>query len=82
MKIVVSSRAKKDLMGIDKEIRRKIYDAIYKLTDISRKLNIKKLKGFDNTNRLRVGDYRVIYKLDNDILIINIKHRSEVYRKL
>jgi mRNA interferase RelE/StbE len=42
----------------------------------------KKLKGFE-FYRIRVGDYRIIYSLENRqlvILIIKVAHRREVYR--
>jgi mRNA interferase RelE/StbE len=45
--------------------------------------NVKKLVGSDSMFRVRVGDYRIIYSVDNDILtvlIIKIGHRREIYR--
>ena len=42
----------------------------------------KKLKGFKNMYRIRSGDYRIIYTLHQDILIIEIlkiAHRKDVY---
>lgn len=44
---------------------------------------VKKLQCDDNSYRVRVGDYRVIYELDDDVLIvtvIKIGHRSEIYK--
>jgi len=45
--------------------------------------NIKKLKGmYQDYNRLRVGDYRVIYSREKErflIIIIRIGHRKEIY---
>jgi mRNA interferase RelE/StbE len=47
-------------------------------------LDIKKLEGKENpTYRLRSGDYRIIYTIEKQIvtvLVIEIKHRREVYR--
>lgn len=45
--------------------------------------NVKTLKGVNGYYRLRVADYRVIYELNNNmlvILIIDINHRKDVYR--
>lgn len=42
----------------------------------------KKLKGGDKEWRLRVGDYRVVYTIDDEALLVEvtrIRHRSEVY---
>lgn len=47
-------------------------------------LKVKKLKGADNLYRIRLGDYRIVYEIRNQqliILVIKIGHRSEVYRK-
>jgi mRNA interferase RelE/StbE len=43
------------------------------------------LSGFQNAYRLRRGDYRVVYELHDDrlvVLVIRIGHRREVYRNL
>ena len=42
-----------------------------------------KLRGAENEWRIRVGDYRIIYEIDDDkrlIAILRIRHRREVYR--
>lgn len=44
---------------------------------------VKKLQGDDNSYRLRVGDYRVIYEVVDNVLIvtvIKIGHRSDIYK--
>ncbi len=46
-------------------------------------LRIKKLRGADSLYRFRVGDYRVVYTVQQSILVvlvIKIGHRKEVYR--
>lgn len=48
-------------------------------------LAVRKLTGHGNRYRLRVGDYRVIYRIDNDKLVIEVievGHRREAYRNL
>lgn len=45
--------------------------------------NVKALKGMSGYYRLRVADYRVIYELQNNnlvLLVIDINHRKDVYR--
>ena len=46
--------------------------------------DIKKLKGHNDLFRLRVGDYRIIYTVDNGeliIYVIDINNRGDVYKK-
>jgi mRNA interferase RelE/StbE len=43
----------------------------------------RKLHGGDNAFRIRVGDYRVVYTVDDAVLIVaieRVRHRGEVYR--
>lgn len=59
----------------------RLLSAINKLPDG----DTKKLKGDNEWYRLRVGDYRVIYTINNDILlitVINIGNRGQVYKDL
>ncbi|HAJ31926.1 MAG TPA: hypothetical protein DCK79_00910 [Candidatus Atribacteria bacterium] len=45
----------------------------------------RKLQGTDNFYRIRIGDYRVIYQVDNNkdfLTIYYIRHRRDVYRKI
>ncbi len=47
--------------------------------------DVKALTGFKNVFRLRVGDYRVIYEIRNDVLLItvvNIGNRGQIYNRL
>ncbi|MBQ1393332.1 MAG: type II toxin-antitoxin system RelE/ParE family toxin, partial [Lachnospiraceae bacterium] len=46
--------------------------------------DIKKLKGHSNLLRLRIGDYRIIYTVDNGeyiILVIDVGNRGDIYKK-
>lgn len=47
--------------------------------------NVKKLSGYDDRYRLRVGDYRVIYEVVDGqlvILFVGVGHRREIYRAM
>ena len=62
--------------------RERILKAIYKLPDEG---NIKPLGGYENLYRLRVGDYRVLYTIHEDIVtirVLNIGNRGDIYKKL
>ena len=72
----------RDLSRLDKKEARRILDKIEK--DLSaRAESYPVLKGeFAGLRKMRVGDYRVIFTIiDNDILILRIGHRREIYKK-
>lgn len=79
--------AAKELKALPKQDAIKLSEAILFLSinPYSDLLNIKKLRGAQGYFRLRVQDYRIIYSVNNDILmikIIKVGHRKEVYKKL
>ena len=62
----------------------RIARAIDTLADNPRPHGIEKLQGVDLW-RLRIGDYRVIYAIDDEemlITVVRIGHRREIYRRL
>ena len=83
-KIKWKSSAKKELRKIDKSQIVKILDEVEKLSSNPYPQNHKKLLGTENIYRIRIGDYRVVYSIDNGELIIQIirvRHRKDVYKK-
>jgi mRNA interferase RelE/StbE len=47
--------------------------------------NVNKLTGYEDRYRLRVGDYRVIYEVQDGqlvILVLGVGHRREIYRAM
>lgn len=72
----------RDLGRLDKKEARRILDKIEK--DLSERAeSCPVLKGeFSGLRKMRVGDYRAIFTLmDNDVLILRIGHRREIYKK-
>jgi mRNA interferase RelE/StbE len=65
--------AEKDLRRLDAAIRRRVLRSIDALTVNPRPVGCHKLYGSENAYRIRVGDYRVIYTIDDDILIVAIE---------
>ncbi|MBI1861492.1 MAG: type II toxin-antitoxin system RelE/ParE family toxin [Deltaproteobacteria bacterium] len=83
--ILFKKSAKKEYERLPHSVQSKILEALHLLSHhpYSELLQIKKLKGTDSVYRFRVGDYRVLYEVLNDrlvIVVIKIGHRSEVYR--
>jgi mRNA interferase RelE/StbE len=81
MNIQIQESAIKDLKKIDKSTSKKILHKIKNLEyypDIS---NIKKLKNHYPPMRYRIGDYRVLFEIvDDTIVVVNIKHRKDAYQ--
>jgi len=79
MKLEISSKAEKQLRKLSK------LDQIVfgkKIRQVKDSLITKEsyLKGFKNTYRIRIGDYRVVYiRKPNKIYIVLIGHRKEIY---
>ena len=79
-KIQIDSKAVKFISKQPQKQKERIFRAIYKLPDFG---DIKTMKGYNNYYRLRVGDYRIIYTLDNDILLIRViavGNRGDIYK--
>ena len=77
--------AAKALMKLPKPDRRRIRDKIDSFTDNLPDPAITKMKGDNPFHRVRVGDYRIIYEIHEDtllVLVLKIGHRKEVYRRL
>lgn len=75
--------AKKELAKLPKQIQRRIAQKIDSLLLDPYPPDSKKLKNGDGRLRIRVGDYRIIYCLEADqmvILVIKVGHRRDVYK--
>ena len=81
--IRIKSSAARELARIPKQIRLRILHAIDSLGE--HPLSGKPLKGvFRGLRRVRVGDYRIVYEVHVDalvVLVVRVAHRREVYRR-
>lgn len=84
-RIEFSKKAKKDYEKLPEQARRLIDSKLLLLASspYSQNNNIKRLKGEEKCYRLRVGAYRIVYEIMDEVLIIfviRIGQRKEVYR--
>jgi len=80
MKIEIRKSAIKDLKHISQPFKTKIHSKILELKDFPNVQNIKKLTNFEPAYRLRVGNYRVLFDVIEDIIIIaRVLHRQNSY---
>lgn len=82
-KLELSPSASRFLRKLDASTCDKIAAAIDGLIENPRPSGSRKLSGTKSNFRIRVGDYRVIYTIENKILavfVIRIGHRIDIYR--
>lgn len=82
-KIVWKQSAVKELKQIPPKMIGRIVADVENLSEDPHPPGTRKIIGTQNTYRIRIGDYRVIYQIIDQVLIIEIlrvAHRKEVYR--
>ena len=80
--ILIERYAQKQIIKLDKKIIAVIKASIADLADNPRPYGYKKLKGED-AYRIRVGDYRVIYEIDDGkiiVIVVSVGHRKDIYK--
>lgn len=79
VQIRYEKEAGKHISKMDKPTKQRIKNAIQKLPAG----DVKKMQGYANDYRLRVGDLRVIFSVDNDIITIkDVLPRGQAYKRL
>jgi mRNA interferase RelE/StbE len=74
--------AERELGGLPSALKARVERAIMRLAENPRPRSARKLQG-DIGWRLRVGDYRVIYHIDDEareVTVVGVRHRRDVYR--
>ena len=81
--ITFTRSARKELQGLEASIVRRVFPRIEALVEDPRPRGCRKLRGERNLWRIRIGDYRVLYAVDDQgraVDVIAVRHRSEAYR--
>lgn len=82
--VVIAPSARREVINLPNSVLPKIDEAIIALAGNPRPYGSVKLRGKDNSYRIRLGDYRIIYCINDTIHQVNILavgHRREVYRQ-
>jgi len=77
--------AQREFDRLPREARRRLRPRIDALAEEPRPQGAKTLSGLKGALAIRVGDYRVVYRVDGEqleVLIVRVAHRREVYRRL
>jgi len=81
--IQIRKKALKEIKDISPPYKQNIINAINNLADNPRPQGCKKLKGEEELYRIRIGDYRVVYSIEDKIKIVEIirvEHRKDIYK--
>ncbi len=84
MKVIVRPSINKDIKSLPKLIKQEVEQITLQILDVDSVIqikNVKKLKGSSKAYRIRIGDYRLGFFLENDTVILSrILNRKEIYR--
>ena len=81
--IVFDRAANKSFQSLERPLQLRLLEHIESLADNPRPAGVKKIKGQHEHWRIRAGNYRIIYTIRDQelvVLILKIGHRREVYR--
>ena len=82
-RVFLERAAEKDLKDLPSRLHNRIIIKLEALAKNPRPAGCRKLTGSDNDWRIRVGDYRFVYEIDDNAEVVRVnrvRHRREVYR--
>jgi len=82
--VLLERRAQRDIKKLPTEVFQRIIPHIKALAEDPKPPGCRKIAGSKNDWRIRIGEYRVIYEIDEHaeaVKVMRIRHRKEVYRK-
>ena len=81
--VIFKKSAAKEIKKLSKPTKTRVIQVIDNLAEEPRPAEVKKLKGLSQDLwRIRVGDYRIIYTIKDQIRVVNIRkvgHRRDIY---
>jgi mRNA interferase RelE/StbE len=81
--IIIAKSVQKQIKQLPDSVAQRVIQKIQGLAQEPRPVGCVKLKGYDHQYRVRVGDYRIRYEINDTELIVKLlqcKHRRDVYR--
>ena len=85
IQILFTAQAEKQIAKLDRNVKLRLISSLERLRESYPVGDMRKMQGYDDLWRLRVGDYRVVMQIDLvtasiTITVIRVGHRKEVYR--
>lgn len=81
-RVTLSPTAARQLRKLDAQVRRRIQAALDLLAEQPRPPSATQLVGGSGEWRVRTGDYRIVYEIEDDhllVLVLRLGHRREIY---
>ncbi len=82
-RVEITRDALKTLAKLDKPVRRRLQAAIDRLAEEPRPAGVVALRARPGHLRLRVGEWRVVYRIEDDrlvVIVVDLGHRREIYQ--
>lgn len=84
-KIDLKPKAKKFIESLPPKHKRQVKDNILSLQDNPHPHDLKKLQGYENYNRVDIGEYRIIYRYDDKkdmvtVVLVGKRNDDSIYR--
>jgi mRNA interferase RelE/StbE len=84
MKVIADKSFQKDILKLDAATKNQISKLVIQLiqtTSLNEIPNFKKIRGFKNAYRIRLGNYRIGIRVDGEtVLLVRILHRKDIYK--
>jgi mRNA interferase RelE/StbE len=84
-RVDLAKRAQRQFRNLSPDVQKRVLPRIRALADDPRPPGAIRLAGEEGLFRIRVGDYRVSYAIEDDVLlvlVVAVGHRKEIYRDL
>jgi mRNA interferase RelE/StbE len=84
-RVELSKAAERQFKGLSRRVQARLTSRIDRLAEDPRPPGSKRLSGAQDLYGIRIGDYRVIYAIQHEVLLVlllKVGHRREVYRRL
>jgi mRNA interferase RelE/StbE len=83
--VLVTPAFKRDLKKLDRRSQKRIFGTLDSLADEPRPRGVEKLKENAKFYRIRSGDYRIVYSIDDEksiAIVCLVRHRKDAYRDI
>ena len=84
-RVLVDDRAAREIRNLPKEVQGRVVAKVETLARNPRPSGCQKLRGMEDLYRVRLGDYRIVYRVEDDVvlvLVVSVGARGEVYERL